>query len=140
MSKVFLDTNILVYASDQDVPRKQKTAKEILKKHALDAVISTQVVQEYYVSVTKKLGIDPHQAKTIIATFEGFEIIPVLLGDIYRAVDATILWKVSFWDGLIITMAEKANCSLLLSEDLNSGQTYGSVTVQNPFVGYMGNL
>lgn len=134
MSKVFVDTNILVYASDKDSPEKRKTAKDILHKHALEAVISTQVVQEYYFSAVKKLKIDPHQAKTIITKFEGFEIIPVLMDDIYRAIDATILRKVSFWDALILAMAEKANCSIVYSEGFNPGQTYGNVTVKNPFL------
>ena len=134
MSKVFFDTNVLVYAADKDFPEKRKKAKEILSTYATRAVISTQVVQEFYVASTKKLGIDPHKAKAIIRTFESFETVPLYMEDIYKAIDYTILWQISFWDTLIIVAAEKANCSTIYSEDLNSGQKYGRIKLINPFL------
>ena len=70
MSKAFFDTNILVYACDNDTPDKQEKARNLIRRHAHGNLpcISTQVLQEFYVSATRKLGIEPHRAKDIIAT------------------------------------------------------------------------
>ena len=136
MSKVFLDTNVLVYASDRDEPEKRRRARALLRATAGDGdgVISTQVVQEFFVAVTRKLAIDPLKAKAIVATFHPLELLEVSLEDINQAIDGVVLWQVSFWDALILTVAGRASCSVVYSEDLNAGQRYGGVEVKNPFV------
>lgn len=95
--------------------------------------ISTQVVQEFYVATTRKLGIDPLKAKGIIDSFQFFELVTVDLDDIKKAIDGNILWQVSFWDALIIVMAQKANCDTIYSENLNAGQVFNTVKIVNPF-------
>ena len=140
MSKVFLDTNVLVYASDKDEPEKRRRARALLRATAADGngVISTQVVQEFFVTATRKLAIEPLKAKAIVATLHRLEMRAVTLedinGDINGAIDGVVLWQVSFWDALILTVAGRANCSVVYSEDLNAGQRYGGVEVKNPFV------
>ena len=135
MSKVFLDTNVLVYASDRDEPDKRRRARALLRATAADGngMISTQVVQEFFVAATRKLAIDPLQAKAIVATLHRLDLLEVALEDINQAIDGVVLWQVSFWDALILAVAGRANCSVVYSEDLNAGQRYGGVEVKNPF-------
>ena len=137
MSKVFLDTNILAYACDQDQPDKRDVAREAMAQGApgIPPCISTQVVQEFYVTATRKLNIAPLRAKDVIFSFRHMELVTVDVTDINRAVDGNILWQVSFWDALIIVAAQKARCEILYTEDLNDGQLFDSVRVCNPFRG-----
>lgn len=136
MSKSFFDTNIIAYACDQDSPPKQKIARQLLKtaSETGNGCISTQVIQEFYVTAVKKLAIAPLQAKRIISSINHLEVGTVTLDDINQAIDGNILWQISFWDALIITMAGKLNCNILYSEDLNHGQTINGVTIHNPFI------
>jgi predicted nucleic acid-binding protein len=136
MPKAFLDTNIVAYAGDQDAPQKREKARNLMRKLASDAngVVSTQVLQEYYVVATRKLGIDPLRAKAVVASLRSFETVTVEPDDIDRAIDGSVVWETSFWDALILTAAEKASCSVLFSEDLNAGQLYRGVRVVNPFL------
>ena len=136
MSKLFVDTNLFVYALDQKEPSKKEKARVILKKvtdeHCM--VISTQVIQEFYVVATTKLKVDRFVVKNIIHNFRNLEIVNSDLDMLEQAVDISIISQVSFWDALIIAAAEKANCDYILSEDLNAGQTYRGVSVINPFL------
>ena len=91
------------------------------------------MVQEFFVAATRKLSIEALEAKAIVATLHPLELMEVGLEDINRAIDGMVLWQVSFWDALILTVAERANCSVVYSEDLNSGQRYGGAEVRNPF-------
>jgi predicted nucleic acid-binding protein len=95
-------------------------------------VISTQVLQECFVTATKKLGMDPFQAKAILASFEHFETVVVTGALIKEAIDCQILYKISFWDSLIVVAAESARCDRLWTEDLNPGQTIRGVRIENP--------
>jgi predicted nucleic acid-binding protein len=97
-------------------------------------VISTQVIQAFYVVATTKLKVDRFVVKNIIHNFRNLEIVNSDLDMLEQAVDISIISQVSFWDALIIAAAEKANCDYILSEDLNAGQTYRGVSVINPFL------
>jgi predicted nucleic acid-binding protein len=133
--KIFIDTNILVYTVDSNEKNKQKQARSILKK-TVDAnipVISTQVLQEFYSATTTKLKLDKIVAKNIMHNFHHMEIVQIDMDLIEQGIDISILSNISFWDGLIIAAAEQANCSSILSEDLNSGQTIRGITIVNPF-------
>ena len=136
MSKVFLDTNVLVYASDKDEAEKRRRARALLRATAADGngVISTQVVQEFFVAATRKLAIHALQAKAIVATLHRLELRTVTLEDINQAIDGVVLWQVSFRDALKLMVAGRASCSVVYSEDLNAGQRYGGVKVKNPLV------
>jgi predicted nucleic acid-binding protein len=127
---------VLVYASDRDEPEKRRRARGLLRATAGDGngVISTQVVQEFFVAATGKLAIDPLKAKAIVGTLHPLELLEVTLEDINQAIDGVVLWQVSFWDALILTVAGRASCSVVYSEDLNAGRRYGGVEVKNPFV------
>jgi predicted nucleic acid-binding protein len=132
--KVFLDSNILVYAQDAGSPDKQRRSRELITRLADsgDGVISTQVMQEFFVSVTRKLGVTPLAAKAVLKTFAVFEIVTAGPELIHEAIDCAILSAISFWDALILAAAASAGCGVLLTEDLNHGQMIMGVKVQNP--------
>ena len=134
--KVFLDSNILVYAQDAGSADKQRRSRELIARLAEsgDGVISTQVMQEFFVSVTRKLGVQPLAAKAILKTFGVFEIITAGPELIHEGIDCAVLNAISFWDALILAAAASAGCSTLCTEDLNHGQIIMGVKVQNPLV------
>ncbi len=133
---IFIDTNIFVYTIDNYNPRKKnkcrKLLKNIVKNHK--AVISTQVMQEFYVVGTTKLDLDPILVKNILHKFENIEIVVVDIALIKEAIDISILNKLSFWDALIIVAAESAKCENLYTEDLTHGQIIRGVKIENPLI------
>ena len=134
VSRIFIDTNILIYTLDKNDPSKQVHSREIVKKtvESHQAVISTQVINEFYVVAVNKLKVDPVVAKNIIHNFRNMEIVETDLALIEEAIDISLISQLSFWDSLIIAAAEKAKCSYVFSEDLNSGQNYRGVMLFNP--------
>ena len=134
MSKVFIDTNILVYAMDAFDTAKQKRCRDLLRSLNSDVrgVISTQVMQEFYVTVTKKLGADPLVVKDLLNAFERFDTVIVTPEIVKDAIDCSILNRLSLWDALIVVAAESARCEKIWTEDLNDGQIIRGVRVENP--------
>jgi predicted nucleic acid-binding protein len=132
--RVFIDTNIFVYAQDAGTPKKQRKSREVIARLAEsgDGVISTQVLQEFFAAATRKLAVEPLVAKGVLKTFTVFEIVQVSTALIQEAIDCSILNQLSFWDSLIFSAAASAGCSEVLSEDLNPGQTILGVKVRNP--------
>ena len=135
MSKIFIDTNILVYTLDKRDKVKQKQAREILKKivELHQPVLSTQIIKEFYVVSVSKLKAEHLMVKNIIHNFKNMEIVNNDLDLIEQAIDISIISRISFWDSLVVAAAEKAKCDFIISEDLNAGQTYRGVMVINPF-------
>lgn len=135
MSKVFLDTNILVYSLDATDKNKQKRSRTLLTELAGSnlGVLSTQVLQEFYVVCTKKLKIEPLLARDIMNSF-AFEIVIVNPELIQRGIDYSVLYKLSFGDALILAAAENARCSFLWSEDFQSGQNLRNIKILNPLL------
>ena len=132
--KVFLDANILVYAQDKDSPAKRRRSREVIADLAAagSGVISTQVLQEFYVTATRKLGVEPLAAKGILRTFSIFEIAQTSPELIDEAIDCSILNKISFWDALIVAAASATGCGTIYTEDLNPGQVIQGVRIENP--------
>jgi predicted nucleic acid-binding protein len=134
--KAFLDTNILICAHDAGSPDKQRKSREAITQLAASrlGVISTQILQEFYVAATRKLGVSPIAAKGVLKTCSVFEAVPVSPELIQEAIDCSILNDVSFWDALVLAAASSAGCSTVYTEDLNAGQTILGIKVQNPLV------
>ena len=134
MSKVFLDTNILVYSLDQTDPEKRHRCRELIRELTAEnlGVISTQVLQEFYVASTSKLGADPLIIKDILRSLERFETVIITPILIKEAIDCSITNRLSFWDALIVVAAESAKCKLLWTEDLYHDQIIRGVRVENP--------
>jgi predicted nucleic acid-binding protein len=136
MSKTFIDTNILIYAMDQADPVKQKQSRVLLQgfRDGIQAgVISTKILQEFYVVATKKLNLDPISVKSILHAFENFEIVVINPNLIQSAIDCSILNWIFFWDALVVVSAESACCDRIMSENLNQGQVIRGVRIENPF-------
>lgn len=133
--KIFLDTNFLVYLQNQSEPEKQAHCRAVLQTLAAKdvMVLSTQVLQEFYVVMTRKMAAEPVQVKGIIQLFRQFEVVTIDAEAISQAIDLSILQQISFWDALIVTAAHRANCSIVLTEDLNAGQNISGVRIVNPF-------
>jgi len=138
MNKIFLDTNIIVYANDNRDTAKQDVALEIIGSQMANGVgvISTQVMQEYASVALGKLGLPADVVARQLALLEAFEVIRVEPATVSRAVELCRVYQLSFWDACILSAAESAGCSQLLSEDLNTGQLYSGIRVVNPFTGY----
>jgi predicted nucleic acid-binding protein len=134
ISKVFLDTNILVYCLDQSLPDKKRRCRDLLRNLTSEnkGVISTQVMQEFYVAATKKLKAAELLVKDILHSFQRFEIIIISPGLIQEAIDCSIIHHLSFWDSLIVVAAESAHCHKIWTEDLNDGQIIRGVRIENP--------
>lgn len=131
----FFDTNILIYTDDSAFPEKQAIAIQLLEDgwNSGNIVLSTQVLQEYFAASTRKLGVSPETAQQKIVLLAHLNIVSIEHSDIVQAIDIHRLHHFSFWDSLIIRMAQKSNCAILYSEDMQHGQQIGAVKVANPF-------
>ena len=134
MSKAFIDTNILVYANDARDPRKQALAIEVVARAMRDGtgVISAQVMQGYAVTAAGKLHQDPDAVLRQLLLLESLEIVQISPALIRRALELQLRYGIDFWDSSILAAAEHARCEVLLSEDLNPGQLYAGIRVENP--------
>jgi predicted nucleic acid-binding protein len=131
----FLDTNILVYTDDHDMPEKQTQALEVIAQMRRQGmgVLSTQVLQEYFVAATRKLSVSPIVARRKVELFARLNLVPVKLDQILGAIDLQRLHGFSFWDALIIRCALDGGCTRLFTEDLQHGQRIEGLVIVNPF-------
>ena len=120
---------------DENDKDKQKIARKIVQNVTEQdtSVISTQILQEFYVASTSKLGVQSLLAKSIVHSFENMEVVRIDPYLIREAIDASILNQISFWDSLVVVAAESAKCEKLYTEDLNAGQIIRGVKIENPF-------
>lgn len=132
----FFDTNILVYADDVASPVKQAKAIGLFSDHRRrdSAVISLQVMQEYFAAVTRKLGVDAEIAQRKVEILARGKVVRFQERDVIAAIELHRLTRVSFWDAMIIHAARAANAAVLYSEDLQHGSVLGGVPVVNPFL------
>lgn len=135
MSVEFVDTNIFVYAHEGGAgPKHDKAVALIARLFDEQAgAVSIQVLTEFYVTATKKLGMKSEEAEEAIADLGAWTIHRPSHGDVLRACKIHRRHKVSWWDALIINSAVELGCDVLWSEDLSAGHRYGSMTVRNPF-------
>lgn len=133
--RVFLDTNVLIYADDLDAGQKNATARDVVRRALTDGtgVLSTQVLQEFFVIATKKLGVDAEIARRKVELLSAMDVVRIEVDEILAAIDLHRLHSISFWDALIVRCAATAGCKRLLSEDLQHGRTIAGVTIENPF-------
>ncbi|ERR1017187_1109683 len=135
-AKVFVDTNVLVYAHDIDAGYKQLKALEILLdlKQQRSVAVSMQVLQEFYSTVTRKLAsrVPKDEAREIVEDFS-YWCVATTPADINRAFQIEDEARINFWDAMIISAAIKSGASVILSEDLNPGQIIAGIQIENPF-------
>lgn len=136
---VFFDTNILLYAEDQRDLRKKQLAEQWINRawEEQRARCSWQVLHEFYVNATRKLGAQPQAARELVRMYQIWQ--PLENG--VEVTERAWYWmdeaQVTYWDGLILAAAERLGCSVLLSEDFQAGRIYGTVEVVNPFTAPM---
>lgn len=137
MARFFLDTNVVAYADDLDAPVKQAVALGLLEQAYGESagVISLQVLQEYFVTATRKLGVASADARRKVELLSRMELVRLDAPDILAAIDLQGLHGFSFWDALIVQAALLARCTILYSEDLQDGLRLGSIQIVNPFKG-----
>ena len=134
--KTFVDTNILIYAHDVDAGAKHQVARSVLQElwAGRSGVLSTQVLQEFYVNVTRKIAspLPRHAARAIVDSYIVWcvETSSAEISAAFRIEDES---RISFWDALIVAAARKAGAERILSEDLNAGQAISCVRIENPF-------
>ena len=136
-SRVFIDTNVLVYADDLDAGPKNTLARTLISEALLQGtgVLSTQVLQEFFAVATRKLRVPAEIARRKVELLAHMEVVRIAVEDILAAIDLHRLHPVSFWDALIVQTAASAGCSRLLSEDLQHGRIIAGVKIENPVAG-----
>jgi predicted nucleic acid-binding protein len=134
-AECFLDTNVLVYAvssAREDAARKDRALELVAQ---VDFGLSAQVLQEFYVTVTRKIRrpLAPERAVALMDEYRTFPMVPTDFPLIVAAIEVSLRYGISYWDGAIVAAAEALEVATLYTEDLNDGQRYGSVLVVNPF-------
>ena len=135
--RTFVDTNIVVYGYDQREPEKSAIAREILYNlwRTRDGQLSTQVLQELYVNLTRKLRVvlPRSKARALVGRYGRWSVHAITTGDILEAADLEERHSLSFWDALIVVAAIRSGAERILSEDLQHDRTIGGVRIENPF-------
>jgi len=134
--KTFVDTNVLIYAHDIDAGRKHEISSRVLRGlwRERAGLLSTQVLQEFYVNVTRKISspISKDSARAVVRSYATWcsEITLDEIATAFRIEDES---RLGFWDALVIASAAKSGAARLLTEDLNPGQRILGVLIENPF-------
>ncbi len=138
MSRSFFDTNVLLYMYDDDEPHKKAQAIDVFERAVEDdlAVLSTQVLQEFYVNATRTLAVplSPERAAARVRDFSRLPLVRVDETMIIAAIERHRSMSLSFWDALIVEAALRGGADRILTEDLQHGQRIEDLTVENPFL------
>jgi predicted nucleic acid-binding protein len=133
----FVDSNVLIYAHDRDAGPKRELARELFGRLWSEqaGALSVQVLQEFFVTVTRKLQspIARAQAREVVRAYAPWVVSPTTPATVLRATELSEASGIDFWDALIVASAEEAGAETLYSEDLNDGQLIAGVRVVNPF-------
>jgi len=134
----FVDTNILVYAHDTSAGTKQENARALVEQlwNTRDGCVSVQILQEFFVTVTRKIPkpLDAAAAKEIIADLSRWYVHVPAADDVLAAIGLHQRTGISFWDAMMIRSAVEIGCGVIYSEDLSHGQLYDGARVENPFL------
>jgi len=136
--KYFIDTNVIVYAHDVEHPQKRMHAQEIIftRMRSHTAVISAQVLSEFFVTITKKIEqtYSVPAARHELMLLSHLDVVEIDYDLAIRAVSIQVKYQISYWDGMILAAAERSECDTLYSEDLAHGQKYAGIHCINPFI------
>lgn len=131
----FLDTNVAVYAHDHGSEDKRRKAIEVLESSPDQLVVSSQVLSEFYWTVTRELSppLADHLAAEATHQLSSLTVVAVDRGIVLTAIQAASRFQLALWDAMIIAAAVRGGCDRLLTEDLNDGQEILGIRVENPF-------
>jgi len=131
----FLDTNVLVYAVSSAPAEAAKKAKALEIVEQRDFGLSAQVLQELYVTLTRKIAtpLPAEEAVALLDELRKFPLVPTDYPLVVAGIEASLRYGIDYWDGAIIGAATRLGAPILFTEDLNHGQQYGSVRAVNPF-------
>jgi predicted nucleic acid-binding protein len=134
-ARSFFDTNVLLYTDDKASPAKQRLAIALVTEHrrSRTGALSMQVLQEYFVTVTRKLRVEPAIARRKVELLAEFDVAVPDVADILAAIDLHRLHGLSFWDALVIRSAKQSGCGVLFSEDMQAGREVDGLQIVNPF-------
>lgn len=140
MSGQFFDTNVIVYAHDPADPRKQGQARAAMHEAMVSRafVVSTQVMQEFYSVALRRDWMSAGQAAGVLRLLAGYTVVPADAASVLRAIELQQRYRLSVWDALIVQAAIDARCSVIYSEDLQTGMRFempgeSTLEVVNPF-------
>jgi predicted nucleic acid-binding protein len=135
LTRAFFDSNVLIYADDKGEPEKQRIARELIERYfSLGyGVVSVQVLQEYFNTLTRKLKADPSLTRQKVEQLGKFVTNITMPEDVLMAIDVFRLHGLSFWDSMIVRSAKQADCRILFSEDMQHGRTIDGLQIVNPF-------
>jgi predicted nucleic acid-binding protein len=135
--KTFADTNILVYAHDQDAGQKHVIAREVISElwESRLGLLSTQVLQEFYLTLTRKMPrpLDRPTTRGILRNYFNWEVVINNPSIILQASEIEETYKISFWDALIVSAAFSKNAATIVTEDLTHGRVIYGIEIHNPF-------
>jgi len=131
----FVDTNVVVYAFDRSDERKRLIALEIMEQAEDPIVVSTQVLNEFYWAVTRKLDppLSQELAQEAVKNLAVGRVVPFDADLVLEAIAISRVHDITLWDAGIVSAASRAGSDILLTEDLNDGQVISGVTIRNPF-------
>ncbi len=136
--KSFVDTNILIYAEDRDAGKRHTVARDLILGlwSTRKGVVSVQVLQEFFVNVTRKAKkpLTAAKAEEIVEQYLTWEVVENTPALLRASIALHQKAKISFWDAAVVQAALDAGCTQLYTEDLNSGQRFGKLLIKNPFV------
>lgn len=134
--RFFVDTNILMYAHDRAAGQKHERARLLIEKlwDSGGGVLSTQVLQELCVNLRRKAShpLSLEQTRNLLQDYLSWEIVINTADSVMEALTIEQRYNISFWDALIIQAAGTSGATVVYSEDLADGQTYGPLRVVNP--------
>ena len=135
MSLAFFDSNILVYTEDASSTLKQKKANSLLDNYLTSdtAVLSLQVLQEYFATITRKLHVPAERAQRRVEILSCAKIVRFEIADVIAAIEFYRLTQISFWDAMIVHAARIGGTAILYSEDFQHGSVLGGIRILNPF-------
>ncbi len=133
--KTFVDSNLWIYLYDEKEGVKQRRIEKLIIDNFNSIIISTQVLNEMYNILYKKIKIEQSEIKAIIVeTVSNFEVASINVTDVLRAIEIKNKYSYSYWDSLIIASAIENGCTVLYSEDMQNNQLIESkLKIVNPF-------
>ena len=134
----FFDTNIFLYADDDEFPAKKAAAIALVSEHQRSglALVSIQVLQEYFAAATRKLGVAAEHAQRKVEIMARLRVVRLLESDVIAGIEFHRLHRISFWDALIVQAARLGGAAVLFTEDMQHGSVLGGVRIVNPFLAH----